>query len=287
MSLSGGAGPAAAQRPNAPAILDMFWAGEQGGAAIAEVLFGDYNPAGRLPYTVYSSAQDIPPMKEYDITKGFTYMYFDGHDSGRSVHGHGRDSKHRHTRGRRGRAALCPRRRSERQEAEEAAHGVRANQPCSRGDTKSQLHAVAREACVLGSDAEGVDRRAWCVRSHGRELLRRRAPQRRDQGLESWSMDARGGDEDAATGLAELTFQACGSRAPSLWPHRTVWTRTSHPNRWPASTSIMRHEDRNLRAGAQLRDVGALHRNRIDSSRPETIPIRAQAEAERSGDAPI
>ena len=78
VSLSGGAGPAAAQRPNAPAILDMFWAGEEGGAAIAEVLFGDYNPAGRLPYTVYSSAQDIPPMKEYDITKGFTYMYFDG-----------------------------------------------------------------------------------------------------------------------------------------------------------------------------------------------------------------
>ena len=58
-------------------------------------------------------------------------------------------------------------------------------------------------------------------------------------------------------------------------------------NRCPASTSIMRHEDRNLRAGAQLRDVGALHRNRIDSSRAETIPIRAQAEAERSGDAPI
>jgi beta-glucosidase len=78
VSLAGGAGPAAAQRPDAPAILDMFWAGEEGGAAIAEVLFGDFNPGGRLPYTVYQSVQDIPPMKEYDVTKGFTYMYFDG-----------------------------------------------------------------------------------------------------------------------------------------------------------------------------------------------------------------
>jgi beta-glucosidase len=76
VSLVGGAG--AGQRPNAPAILDMFWAGEEGGTAIADVLFGDYNPGGRLPYTVYPSVQDIPPMKEYDITKGFTYMYFDG-----------------------------------------------------------------------------------------------------------------------------------------------------------------------------------------------------------------
>jgi beta-glucosidase len=42
------------------------------------VLFGDCNPAGRLPYTVYQSVQDIPPMSEYDVTKGFTYMYFDG-----------------------------------------------------------------------------------------------------------------------------------------------------------------------------------------------------------------
>jgi beta-glucosidase len=86
VSLSGG-GPGAAQRPDAPAVLDMFWAGEEGGTAIADVLFGDYNPGGRLPYTVYQSVQDIPPMKEYDITKGFTYMYFDGEPDW--VFGHG------------------------------------------------------------------------------------------------------------------------------------------------------------------------------------------------------
>ena len=58
-----------------PTVLDMFWAGEEGGTAIADVLFGDYNPSGRLPYTVYASDRGLPPMTEYDISKGFTYMY--------------------------------------------------------------------------------------------------------------------------------------------------------------------------------------------------------------------
>ena len=77
VSLAAGAA-AGPQPPDVPAVLDMFWAGEEGGTAIADVLFGDYNPGGRLPYTVYQSVQDLPPMKEYDITRGFTYMYFDG-----------------------------------------------------------------------------------------------------------------------------------------------------------------------------------------------------------------
>jgi beta-glucosidase len=87
VSLVGGGGPGGAQRPDAPAILDMFWAGEEGGTAIADVLFGDYNPGGRLPYTVYQAVADIPPMNEYDITRGFTYMYFDGEPDW--VFGHG------------------------------------------------------------------------------------------------------------------------------------------------------------------------------------------------------
>ncbi len=61
-----------------PAVLDMFWDGEEGGTAIADVLFGKYNPAGRLPYTVYASEEQLPPRNEYDITKGFTYMYLRG-----------------------------------------------------------------------------------------------------------------------------------------------------------------------------------------------------------------
>jgi beta-glucosidase len=58
-----------------PTVVDMFWAGEEGGTAIADVLFGDTNPSGRLPYTVYASDRGLPPMTEYDISKGFTYMY--------------------------------------------------------------------------------------------------------------------------------------------------------------------------------------------------------------------
>lgn len=87
VSLATAGGVAGQPRPDPPAILDMFWAGEEGGTAIADVLFGDYNPAGRLPYTVYQSVQDIPPMMEYDITKGFTYMYFEGEPD--YVFGHG------------------------------------------------------------------------------------------------------------------------------------------------------------------------------------------------------
>ncbi len=63
---------------NLPAIVEVFYAGEEGGNAMADVLFGDYNPGGKLPYTVYKSLDQIPPMDEYDITKGFTYMYMNG-----------------------------------------------------------------------------------------------------------------------------------------------------------------------------------------------------------------
>ncbi len=52
--------------------------GEQGGEAIAEVLFGDCNPSGKLPMTFYRSLDDLPPFNDYDITKGRTYQYFQG-----------------------------------------------------------------------------------------------------------------------------------------------------------------------------------------------------------------
>ena len=59
-----------------PVIVNAWYPGEQGGTAVAEVLFGDYNPAGRLPLTYYKFLEELPPFDDYDITKGRTYQYF-------------------------------------------------------------------------------------------------------------------------------------------------------------------------------------------------------------------
>ena len=74
------AGPLAVPwvKEHVPALLQAWWGGEEGGRAIAEVLFGDYNPAGRLPHTVYSADDQVPPLDQYDISQGFTYMYLKG-----------------------------------------------------------------------------------------------------------------------------------------------------------------------------------------------------------------
>lgn len=63
---------------NIPAIVNAWYPGEQGGTAVANVLFGDYNPAGRLPLTYYNNLSELPPLGDYDITKGRTYQYFEG-----------------------------------------------------------------------------------------------------------------------------------------------------------------------------------------------------------------
>lgn len=74
------AGPLAVTWANdhLPAILDAWYPGEMGGVAIARALFGMDDPGGHLPYTVYASLDGIPPSREYDVSKGFTYMYFKG-----------------------------------------------------------------------------------------------------------------------------------------------------------------------------------------------------------------
>jgi beta-glucosidase len=59
-------------------ILQAWWPGEEGGHALADILFGLSNPSGHLPHTVYSSEAQVPSVKEYDISKGFTYMYLKG-----------------------------------------------------------------------------------------------------------------------------------------------------------------------------------------------------------------
>jgi beta-glucosidase len=74
------AGPLAVNwaQDHVPAILDAWYPGEAGGTAIASVLFGDYNPGGHLPYTVYANLDGVPPTNEYDVSKGYTYLYFKG-----------------------------------------------------------------------------------------------------------------------------------------------------------------------------------------------------------------
>jgi len=60
-----------------PAILEAWYTGQSAGTAIADALFGDYNPGGRLPVTFYKSAADLPPFHEYTMA-GRTYRYFTG-----------------------------------------------------------------------------------------------------------------------------------------------------------------------------------------------------------------
>jgi beta-glucosidase len=60
-----------------PAIVNAWYGGQAGGQAIADVLFGDYNPAGRLPVTFYKSVNDLPDFEDYSMANR-TYRYFTG-----------------------------------------------------------------------------------------------------------------------------------------------------------------------------------------------------------------
>ncbi|MGA9658312.1 MAG: glycoside hydrolase family 3 C-terminal domain-containing protein [Asticcacaulis sp.] len=62
---------------NASAIIQGWYPGGEGGQAIAELIAGDFNPAGRLPVTFYKSENDLPPFSDYGM-KGRTYKYFKG-----------------------------------------------------------------------------------------------------------------------------------------------------------------------------------------------------------------
>ena len=63
--------------PDADTILQVFYPGAEGGTAVADILFGNVNPSGKLPVTFYNSADDLPPFTDYAM-EGRTYRFFKG-----------------------------------------------------------------------------------------------------------------------------------------------------------------------------------------------------------------
>ncbi len=64
-------------KEHVPAILVIWYPGEEGGDALAQTVLGKSNPAGRLPLTFYRSTADLPAMDDFYLSKGRTYMYMD------------------------------------------------------------------------------------------------------------------------------------------------------------------------------------------------------------------
>jgi beta-glucosidase len=77
INMSGGAMGFEWEAANLPAIIQGWYGGQSGGEAIADVLFGDYNPAGRLPITFYKNVNDLPDFEDYSMDNR-TYRYFKG-----------------------------------------------------------------------------------------------------------------------------------------------------------------------------------------------------------------
>ena len=77
VNCSGGSMAMPWEATNLPAIVQAWYPGEQGGRAVADVLFGDVNPSGRLPITFYRATSDLPAFEDYSMTNR-TYRYFTG-----------------------------------------------------------------------------------------------------------------------------------------------------------------------------------------------------------------
>ena len=63
------------EQENIPAILNAWYGGEAAGTAVADILFGDVSPSGKLPVTFYKSDSDLPPFDDYSM-QNRTYRYF-------------------------------------------------------------------------------------------------------------------------------------------------------------------------------------------------------------------
>ena len=82
-------GSAIAMEPetrNCEAIMQAWYGGERGGEAVADILFGDYNPSGKLPITFYKNDSQLPDFEDYKMA-GRTYRYFNGEPLFKFGHG--------------------------------------------------------------------------------------------------------------------------------------------------------------------------------------------------------
>ena len=65
------------ENENLPAIVESWYGGEYGGQAVADVLFGNVNPSGKLPLTFYKGVEQLPAFDDYQVTNGRTYKYLE------------------------------------------------------------------------------------------------------------------------------------------------------------------------------------------------------------------
>jgi len=77
VNFSGSAMALVPESESCDAILQAWYPGQEGGTAVADILFGDYNPGGKLPVTFYRSVDQLPDFSNYDMA-GHTYRFFDG-----------------------------------------------------------------------------------------------------------------------------------------------------------------------------------------------------------------
>ena len=77
INMAGSAIDLSKAQDDASAVIQAFYPGARGGADVADILFGDVSPSGKLPVTFYKSADDLPDFKDYSM-KNRTYKYFEG-----------------------------------------------------------------------------------------------------------------------------------------------------------------------------------------------------------------